>query len=290
MYNLCLGSAFGDALGAPFEVLSRKSQKLVNWDGMSFADPRGHKFHTINFAETTDDYAMTKIIVNSLIKNNGFNPEDLARDYVHWLFGPNSKGYGKTTELALKNLQNGISYKDSGIVGSFGNGTAMRAAPFGLFAKSIEELIEISTIDAKITHNSNEAIAGSIAVALMVYCIKNSQEFDSNHLPDSIVKDKINSIDSMLNLTMEEGLRKLGTKFDVKETVPSVIFAFKKSPNFTGMVELIKNGGDTDTNASIFGSMLGAMNYKFPTFVEQLKEYEEVISLDKDFNHFLLNH
>jgi ADP-ribosylglycohydrolase len=138
-----------------------------------------------------------------------------------------------------------------------------------------------------ITHNSPDAIAGSIAVALMIYSIKNNISFDSKYLPDSIVKEKIDKLDSMMHLSLEDGLLELGTKFDVRETVPSVLFALKKSPNYDGMVRLIKNGGDCDTNASIFGCMLAALKYELPEFSKELKEYKEIIELDNEFNLLL---
>lgn len=112
MIKICLGSAFGDALGAPFEVCKKSSKKLIDWDGKSFHSFEGHKFlSNLKPGDTTDDFDMTRLVVKSLIKNKSFNPESLAQDYVDWLFGPNSKGYGKTTEQALNNLKSGIYLK-----------------------------------------------------------------------------------------------------------------------------------------------------------------------------------
>lgn len=287
MYNIILGSAYGDALGAPFEIFKKTNERLLSWNG-EFADFTDHKFH-VNFkkGDTTDDYAMTEVVAKSLIKNKDYNPEDISKDYIDWFFGPNSKGTGKTTQTAITNLKNGISYKESGVLGSWGNGTAMRAAPFGAFFKDKKKIIEVCTIDAKITHNSEEAVAGSIAIALMVYSILNNVEFLISDVPGSFIQNKLDLIPELLKLSMEEGLMHLGTSFDIRHTVPAVIYSFYKDPTINGMINLIKAGGDTDTNASILGCLLGANKLDFPENQKEITNYSSVISLNEEFNKYI---
>lgn len=291
-YSICMGSALGDALGAPFEKQYRFSDKVKSWDGNSFASTKDRSLHTgkVNPGQTTDDYDMTKMLMNSLFKNNGFNPEDLCKDYINWIFNDNAKGYGKTTLNAITNLKNGVSYKESGIPNSWGNGSAMRSAPLGVYYHNdLNKLIEVATIDAKITHNSIEAVAGSVSVALMIYSIINNLDPLAtvlSNIQDCVIKDKLSNLP--MSMSLEDGLDKVGVGFDVRDTVPAAVLTYLKEPNMSGMVKLIRKCGDADTNASIFGTFLGASKYEFPeNLILQLDGYNEVIALDDKVNEYL---
>jgi ADP-ribosyl-[dinitrogen reductase] hydrolase len=128
-----LGGAIGDALGMPFETYLVNNPLLVGWDGKTFL-PSEH--HGLKAGQWTDDSQMSILVAESLIKNNGFNPDDLAKRYEEWFFSGTARGWGKTTMMAVTNLQNGKHWSESGIAGSLGNGTAMRAAPFGIYFRN----------------------------------------------------------------------------------------------------------------------------------------------------------
>ena len=52
---------------------------------------------------------------------------------------------------------------------SFGNGSAMRVSPVVYFAKSLEEVKELSRIVTSVTHNHPEGIKGAEATAVAAY-------------------------------------------------------------------------------------------------------------------------
>lgn len=60
---------------------------------------------------------------------------------------------------------------------SFGNGSAMRVSPVGLYAKSLEEALELARITASVSHNHPEGIKGAQAIAVCVYLWKNEMSF-----------------------------------------------------------------------------------------------------------------
>ena len=116
----------------------------------------------------------------------------------------------------------------------------MRSAPFGVyFRNDIKSLVQICKIDSNITHASPDAEAGSIAIAIAAYYAVNNDTDNLldkiyEHLPDSKVKNTIFSLDSLINsehITPAQALRVLGTKANVRETVPSAVYCFIKFDN-----------------------------------------------------------
>jgi ADP-ribosyl-[dinitrogen reductase] hydrolase len=265
MCNALLGCAVGDALGVPFETKLANYEPLVAWDGKSFL---GSDHHGLGPGMYSDDTQMSLMVAESLIENKGFNPEDLASRYVDWIVSKRARGYGKTTLFAIQNLLQGKSYKESGIAGSYGNGTAMRAAPFGVFFRDDPQtLIKVAKIDSAITHASEEAEAGSLAIALASAAACNgttSTLLDQlwEVLPESKTKSAVYSLDSLLDspyITAEQALRLIGTKGDVRQTVPAALYCFLKFDNYhDAVLAAIKAGGDTDTTAAIVGALFGA--------------------------------
>ena len=265
MSNTLLGGAIGDALGMPFEKRLINDPLLMNWDGKTFL---ASEYHKLNPGQFTDDSQMQQMVAESLIENHGFNPDDLAVRYVDWMVSGRARGWGKTTLMAIQNLLNGKHWSESGIAGSEGNGTAMRAAPFGVyFRNDIHSLVEIVKIDSAITHASPDAEAGAIAIAVAAaYAVNNDTdnllEKIWKVLPDSKVKSSIYSLSSLIDspyIPPAQALSILGTKANVKETVPSALYCFIKYNNYhEAVVAAIKAGGDTDTTAAVVGALFGA--------------------------------
>jgi ADP-ribosyl-[dinitrogen reductase] hydrolase len=288
MSNVLLGGAIGDSLGMFAEKRTADDSLLVNWDGKTFLPS---EYHKLNAGQWTDDTQLSIIVAESLIKNHGFNPTSISEDYLRWFDSGKARGYGKTTKLAIDNLRDGKKYYESGIVDSYGNGTAMRAAPFGVYYKDdIKFLIESIKTDSAITHASNEAEAGALAVGLAVaYCLnKQSENLIANiieYLPDSKVRESLLGIEELVNsdVSVDKAYILLGTKADVRMTIPSVFFTFLKFNSFKeGITKLIKAGGDTDTNAAILGSLYASNNiFDINDYVlDSLEDYKYIKELD----------
>lgn len=265
MSNVLLGGAIGDALGMPFESKASNYQPLIEWDGKTFLPS---EYHKLQAGQWTDDSQMSIMVAESLIANHGFNPDDLSARYVDWIVSGRARGYGKTTLMAVQNLQSGKHWSQSGIAGSYGNGTAMRAAPFGVyFRNDLKSLVNICKIDSSITHASEDAEAGSIAIALAAaYAVNHDTEnlLDKivPHLPDSKVKKTLSGLDALIlspDITPQQALNVLGTGANVRETVPAALYCYLKFDNYHKAVcAAIRAGKDTDTTAAIVGSLFGA--------------------------------
>jgi ADP-ribosylglycohydrolase len=265
MSSTLLGTAIGDALGVPFETKLSNFEPLVNWDNETFL---GSEHHKLKPGQYSDDTQMSLMVAESLLENKGFKPEDLAARYVDWMVSGRARGYGKTTLLAVQNLLNGKHWSESGVPGSYGNGTAMRAAPFGIyFRDDLKELIKVCKVDSAITHASEEAEAGSIAIALAAAYAVNGDTDKLLHriwefLPDSKVKNSIFSLGSLVEspyILPLQALRVIGTKGNVKETVPAALYCFLYFNSYEdAVVTAIRAGGDTDTTAAVVGALYGA--------------------------------
>lgn len=265
MCNVLLGGAIGDALGVFAESKLPNYQPLLDWDGKTFL---GSEHHGLKPGQFSDDTQLSIEIAESLILNKGFNPDDLAARYVDWIVSGCARGYGRTTLMAIQNLIAGKHWSESGIAGSYGNGTAMRAAPFGIyFRNDLQSLVAICKIDSAITHASEDAEAGSIAIALAAAHAVNDDTEDlleriSEKLPDSKVKGLVYSLGSLINsdkISPQQALRVLGTKANVRETVPAALYCFLKFDNYhEAVLTAIKAGGDCDTTAAIVGALFGA--------------------------------
>lgn len=290
MSNVVLGTAVADALGMPFEKKLSNDPLLLGWDGRTFL---GSEHHKLKPGQWTDDSQFTQAVAQSLVENKGFNPQDLADRYVALFTSQTIRGYGRTTLLAVNNLISGKHWSESGVAGSYGNGTAMRAAPFGIyFRHDLKMLVEACKVDSAITHASEEAEAGSIAIALTTaYAVNNDMEdvLERLHdeLPDSKVKTLLYSLSALLDtkhIAPSTALRVLGTKADVRETVPSAMYCFLKFKGYhEAVIAAIRAGGDTDTTAAIVGAMIGAklgMKGIQPVTYRQVEDFEKLMELD----------
>jgi len=79
-------------------------------------------------------------------------------------------------------------------------------------------------------------------------------------------------------------LRVIGTKADVRQTVPAALYCFLKFDNYhDAVLASIKAGGDTDTTAAIVGALFGAkygMKVIDKDLVKGVEESDRLIELD----------
>lgn len=294
-----VGCAIGDALGNPFEMKSADAQSLLDWDGLF---KEGGTFWWGQPGQYTDDTLMSMALTTSLLEKNGFEPEDVASKYLTWMESGNTRGIGGTTSTALHRLKVGADWTESGLTHNTdgtptgGNGTAMRAAPIGLYYRNdLNKVLEVAMTDASITHNSLEPKMGSVAVALGTALLANETHDPqtvldevTNVLADSIVKDKL----KLAQYHLKEGtdpkiaLGEIGTQGYVPATVGAAFYCLASTYNFRDAVELaVRAGGDTDTTAAIVGAMAGTfygLDAIPAEFKEKVENFELLRALDEE--------
>ena len=85
-------------------------------------------------------------------------------------------------------------------------------------------------------------------------------------------------------ITPEQALRVIGTKGDVRQTVPAALYCYLKFDTYhEAVVASIRAGGDTDTTAAIVGALFGAklgMRGIDSALATSVEESERLIELD----------
>lgn len=273
-----VGEAVADSLGVPFETMQADNPILLNWDGTYQAS----EYHQLRPGQWTDDTMMAKIVMESLYICGGFYPRDIAQRYQHWYLAGPLRGMGTTTKKAMQNLRDGVSWNESGIVGAEGNGTAMRAAPFGAFYQEDPlTAAQFARMEANITHKSLEAEEGSAAVAVAVSLLwtgvgpQEVVEKTIGFLRESKVKLALSRLvfyQKSNDVSAAEALKLFGTKAHVVQTVPSAFAAFVLTSSYEDAVlTSIRSGGDTDTTAAISGALAGTY-YGFKSIPKKYRE------------------
>lgn len=156
--------------------------------------------------------------------------QDMGRRY------PNA-GYGGMFRRWL-NSDNPQPY------GSYGNGSAMRVSPVGMYAKSLDEALELARITASVTHNHPEGIKGAQAVAAAVYMQLN-EEFDVKGEVKRYVEANFGYD---LDIKLEDIRNEYRFDASCQGSVPIAIMAFLQRYNALDTLRLaISMGGDSDT-------------------------------------------
>jgi ADP-ribosylglycohydrolase len=264
------GLAVGDALGMPFEMMSRFEGPLLEWNGW-FEDGNHHK---LKAGEWTDDTQMATALAKSLIAEGAYSPADVAKRYLQWHTSGDCRGQGGATGKAMCKLKAGLTWIQSGSPNAQGNGTAMRIAPLGLFYhRNIDAAAKLARVDARITHNSLEAEAGAVAVATAVAMLAQRSANRDNLVHKVIewtgpmgtqVNARLHAVLGQLNRDFRnpekivDALVEMGTGGHIIQTVPAAFLAFAATTSFKDAIEVaIRAGGDTDTTAAIVGALAG---------------------------------
>ena len=265
-----LGTAVGDALGLPYEGLSRLRAQRV------FGPPDRYRF-LLHYGMVSDDTEQTCFVAQALLASGG-EPEifqrQLARRLRYWLLGLPA-GIGLATGRAIFKLWVGFPPDKAGVF-SAGNGPAMRSAIVGAAVQDAEQRMALVRASTRITHTDPKAEQGSqvVALAAQIACE-----------PEPVTPDKFRAqLATVLNADAEELHGLLNRAVDsvqlgestaefaialgqvkgvtgyVLDTVPVAIHAFLSHPrDFSSAVTaVIECGGDTDTSAAIVGGIVGA--------------------------------
>jgi ADP-ribosylglycohydrolase len=122
----------------------------------------------------TDDTAMAIGVYRILTKYGTVNQIELAREFARNAKADPQRGYGNgTARLLFTYLYDSENWESQSRnwwgpgVGSKGNGSAMRDSIIGpFFGSDLDRVVSEATASAQVTHWHDDAIAGSVAVAV----------------------------------------------------------------------------------------------------------------------------
>ncbi len=330
--GMFLGIAIGDALYAPVETWSAEKIKETYGLLTTYVDPSSHKWmkgHPVG--SWTDDTQLTLLVADSLIERRSFEVQDLAKRHVEYWKKEGDLGFGSTTRAAIKRLDSGIHWTESGKSNDpqhgLGNAMPMKVAPLGAFKTSPffgKRSYNWTLFDSALrdftlmTHYTNIALESALAhVAAIKFCL----EWDGNKKTiidrfistivetcesAPVIKEKFKRQDLLTNrfrtfrhlpfqiMIESDFIEKFGggTSY-VYNSLPFSYGFFLRDPLDIETLYAVGNaGGDTDTNASVVGGLLGALNSAsiFPQhLIDGLWQKERILATaDRFYKTFFL--
>jgi len=260
-----LGTAVGDALGLPYEGMSRERVRAFGEIRHRFLLGRGM------FSDDTEHTLMLAAAMHSHRDDLKVFQRNFAWKLRWWLLGLPA-GVGLSTAKAILRLWIGFPPSKSG-VRSAGNGAAMRSAIVGVFwADDDAKRREFALAACRVTHTDPRAEESAILVAEAAALAANRIPTVEvlNHLrslvTSEIMKEQFEVLEQTLseNNSVSEFATRMGCGYGVSgfapHTVAVALFAWlRHRDDFeTAVRSVIECGGDTDTVAAITGGICGA--------------------------------
>ena len=265
-----LGTAVGDAIGLPYEGLSRRRGKKL----LGYPDRNRLLF---KYGMVSDDTEHLCMMAQSLIASHGdieaFQKE-FARRLRFWLLGLPA-GIGLATLRSIVKLWFGFNAKRSGVF-SAGNGPAMRAAILGVMATDRDYLRCLVRASTQITHTDPKAEYGAFTIALAAQMARNGSFISSGQFFEALksclieegeelvalirrVAQSVDEAQSTREFADLMGWNK-GVSGYVYHTVPIAIHAWLSHQDDyrSAIIAVVECGGDTDTLAAIVGGIIGS--------------------------------
>lgn len=256
-----LGAVAGDIIGSQYE----------------FDHSQTYNFELLNDESFfTDDTVMTLAVARWLMESSLTSEElvismkELGRRYPY-------AGYGS-------GFTNWIWSENPMPYNSYGNGSAMRVSPVGLYARDLNEALELAYITAAVSHNHPEGIKGAQATAAAVYMAKTG--YSKMQIREIITA----MFGYKLNTTIEEIRPSYRWSGSCQGSVPEAFVAFLDAKDFEDCVRLVVSlRGDADTQAAIAGSIAGCV-YPIPEEIALKCEKclsQDLLQIMKDFEKFV---
>ena len=286
----CLfGQAVGDALGMGAEFLDKESvakrypNGLRHYDDISYSIGRGFKP-----GDYTDDTEMMECILWSLNKEGHYDLMDIAQFFRRWLeYGPADVGLQTASVLRNPLYRTdplGVSksvWEESGRTLA-GNGGVMRTSVMGVLKGNVEEM---AADVCRLTHYDPRCVGSSVIVSMVIHQLV---YHDYTMTPDEVMQlgrkydDSIEyyvqrATDSDIACLMLDEKRKRGYTL---KAMGAALWALWHPTNFVdGLVAIVNEGGDADTNGAPAGAILGARfgyNAIPAEYTEGLNRYKDL--------------
>lgn len=243
----------------------------------------------------SDDTQLTLATCESFLERGAIFPEAVAAAMLRWFRARSIVGIGASTLKALRDLDVGAHWALSGARGEMaaGNGAAMRVAPLAFVLDPHSPLDRVTIRDVcRITHHSDEAYVGALAVAVALHASPFADHFLRSireALPDSRVRDRLTEFEQLPgSISVDEIAASFGASGYVVETVPLsllVVARMMRSGFSDSLEEASKILGDTDTICSIAGQIAGAHlgASQLPARLLELQPLAQVLPTAKSF-------
>ncbi|MEV4257462.1 ADP-ribosylglycohydrolase family protein [Spirillospora sp. NPDC049652] len=257
-----VGSALGDALGAPYEFGPADAFSRRFPTGPGEMRPGGGW----DEGEATDDTQMAVLVAESLLDRGGFDPADMFERFRRWA-ASDPKDIGLQTEAVLTS---GDSWDMAAAVHfqanlyAAGNGGLMRAAPSAVFfaAEGRGGTMEAGRRITALTHGDGAAWEGTAILHELVRVALDGED-PVAALTGTLAHVRPQHRERYARVLDPGWHPDDATEFNgaVWPCLGSAVWAVRTT---TGFVEALRAaidlGGDTDTVAAVTGALAGAVH------------------------------
>lgn len=288
-FSGCLiGQCLGDATGYVVEGFSPEACRRYVEDILKTERAGEFGHWPFPFGQYSDDSQLARELVLSYVNCKKFDPRDYSERIKAVFAERKVVGYGEATWDAAVRLVNGTPWEESGTPApSAGNGSAMRAAPIGLFFFDDTELLARGAHDqGRITHKDPRCSAGAVVVSGAVALVLQGQPINSDSFISTLADwsnriepafaSELEKLKVWISMPPEEAVEYISkagidagypVEDDWRGITPFVIssvlwslYSFLKTPGdyWETVCTAIRTGGDTDTTATMAGAISGA--------------------------------
>ena len=305
--GMLIGLAIGDSLGAPYEfgytskeITELKDEVATMHEAVAY--PKG---------SWTDDTSMALCLGQSLLDRSGYDSYDVMKKYCQWVDdgymtydGKPADDVGRQVSEAIERFKiDPVIRKDEPRSEAAGNGAIMRLAPVviamthpGHNCNTIAGCENLAVVQARETHYSEQAERAAKWLAII---LQQAMSDINRHNLDAYIDKFCDERYGNGDLAWRDyGARieadKNGDSFKdlggyVHDSLAIAIWGMRWSDSFAdGMIRVICLGGDTDTNAAIYGQLAGAY-YGYDAIPDEWKKnlikHDEILAMaDKLLN------
>lgn len=261
------GTALGDALGWPVEFLKMRKINIIYGEEGILEPPDPARY--------TDETQTTLAIIEALIEAGEADidilMEAVARHMIAWSNSPdNDRAPGHTVTEAIRTLEAGVSWRESGVPNAMGNGSAVRVAGIGyLYQRDPERLREAAYAVGVATHAHPTTTAASVAGAYLIkLALDGIHPIDYVPYTRDFIRDiseefaeALTKVERVIEWNDEQAAMEfLGSGWIALEVLPMAVYcAIRYADDYVGAVRRAVNiPGDSDSVGSITGGLVAA--------------------------------
>lgn len=258
-----LGSAIGDALGAPFEFgpagqFTKRFPKSMLGPSTEMVGGGGFGWKP---GEFTDDTQMALIIAESLLAHGSFDGADIFGRFQAWAKSASDVGMQTRDVLRRGDWQHSATEHFESGSRAAGNGSLMRATTSALFAAAgdLDASFELARAQSGLTHGDPAAGWGAALYHGMIRAgVRGESPFDSlPSLLDRLPQPHRDRYRAML--TADEALDDEPPNGAVWTCLAEAVRVLRRATSFEDAMRRVCDvAGDVDTVACVTGGLAGA--------------------------------
>ena len=270
IYGTIFGQAIGDALGLGTEFMSKKEVREKYPDGLKEYSQIIRDYHRAKFqpGSWSDDTDMMLCIANAIIEDKGINLHTIARNFKQWVYAPETRGVGQTTlkvlsiaEYVEKPHQVAELIWRMTRTKNAANGSVMRTAIIGLKKENVAQTAEEV---CKLTHFDPRCVGSCVIVSEIInHLIWHDEQLSYSQIM-TIGNKYDKSIAEYIDKAYYNGIESLeldepsSIGYTLKALGSALWCLFHANDFEEGLLRVVNEGGDADTNAAVACAMLGA--------------------------------